>query len=94
MTGASVEATLEFESAKNEFGLDHNELRSGHGWYHHVSLVMLAFAVRHDGRLPAGDIVHLAVDGVELMDHSAFEPSTGWEALARRRSTRRSCWRC
>jgi hypothetical protein len=33
-----------FESAKNEFGLDHNESRSWHGWHRHVSLVMLAFA--------------------------------------------------
>ncbi len=40
-----------FESAKTELGLDHNETRSWHGWHHHVSLVMLAFAllavVRH-----------------------------------------------
>jgi len=31
-----------FETAKNEFGLDHNETRS---WHRHVSLVMLAFAM-------------------------------------------------
>src|ERR1044072_1958055 len=40
-----------FETAKNEFGLDHNETRSWHGWHRHVSLVMLALAmmaaVRH-----------------------------------------------
>jgi SRSO17 transposase len=40
-----------FETAKNEFGLDHNETRSWHGWHRHVSLVMLVFAmmavVRH-----------------------------------------------
>src|SRR6202049_4465531 len=35
----------EFNSAKNEFGLDHNESRSWHGWHRHVSLVMLAFAM-------------------------------------------------
>lgn len=29
----------------DEFGLDHNETRSWHGWYRHVSLVMLAFAM-------------------------------------------------
>jgi SRSO17 transposase len=29
-----------FETAKNEFGLDHNESRSWHGWHHHVSMVM------------------------------------------------------
>jgi SRSO17 transposase len=33
-----------FETAKNAFGLDHNETRSWHGWHRHVSLVMLAFA--------------------------------------------------
>src|SRR3979490_822021 len=34
-----------FETAKNEFGLDHNETRSWHGWHRHVWLVMLAFAM-------------------------------------------------
>jgi SRSO17 transposase len=34
-----------FETAKNEFGLDHNETRSWHGWHRHISLVMLAFAM-------------------------------------------------
>ena len=34
-----------FETAKNEFGLDHNETRSWHGWHRHVSFVMLAFAM-------------------------------------------------
>ena len=34
-----------FETAKNEFGLDHNETRSWHGWHRHVSLVMLGFAM-------------------------------------------------
>ncbi|EGO93858.1 IS701 family transposase [Acidiphilium sp. PM] len=34
-----------FETAKNEFGLDHNETRSWHGWHRHVSLVMLACAM-------------------------------------------------
>ena len=45
-----------FETAKNELGLDHNETRSWHGWYRHVSLVMLAFAmmavVRHHANTP------------------------------------------
>jgi SRSO17 transposase len=44
-----------FETAKNEFGLDHNETRSWHGWHRHVSLVMLVFAVmaiiRHKANL-------------------------------------------
>jgi len=34
-----------FETAKSEFGLDHNETRSWHGWHRHVSFVMLAFAM-------------------------------------------------
>lgn len=34
-----------FETTKNEFGLDHNETRSWHGWHRHVSLVMLAYAM-------------------------------------------------
>ena len=45
-----------FETAKNEFGLDHNETRSWHGWHRHVSLVMLAFAmmaaIRHKVNQP------------------------------------------
>ena len=45
-----------FETAKNEFGLDHNETRSWHGWHRHVSMVMLAFAmmaaIRHRANLP------------------------------------------
>jgi len=46
-----------FETAKNEFGLDHNESRSWHGWHRHVSLAMLAFAmlatIRHHANRPA-----------------------------------------
>src|ERR671913_449425 len=45
-----------FETAKNEFGLDHNETRSWHGWHRHVSLVMLAFAmlatIQHKANAP------------------------------------------
>ena len=45
-----------FETAKNEFGLDHNETRSWHGWHRHVSLAMLAFAmmaaIRHCANPP------------------------------------------
>src|SRR5215813_8473243 len=45
-----------FETAKNELGLDHNETRSWHGWYRHVSLVMLAFAmmaaIQHQANKP------------------------------------------
>jgi SRSO17 transposase len=46
-----------FETAKNEFGLDHNETRSWHGWHRHISLVMLAFAmmaaIQHQANKPA-----------------------------------------
>lgn len=45
-----------FEAAKNELGLDHNETRSWHGWHRHVSVVMLAFAmmaaIRHRANQP------------------------------------------
>lgn len=48
-----------FETAKNELGLDHNEMRSWHGWHRHVSLVMLAFAmtavIRHHANAPKND---------------------------------------
>jgi len=44
-----------FETAKNEFGLDHNETRSWHGWHRHVSLVMLAFAMMAAIRAPANE---------------------------------------
>lgn len=33
-----------FEAAKGEVGLDQYEVRSGHGWYRHVTLAMLAHA--------------------------------------------------
>src|ERR1035438_7438046 len=39
-----------FETAKNEFGLDHNESRSWHGWHRHVSMVMARLC--HDGGDP------------------------------------------
>src|SRR5450432_3508325 len=39
-----------WETAKNEFGLDHNETRSWHGWHRHVSFLMLAFAMRTTAR--------------------------------------------
>ena len=45
-----------FETAKNEFGLDHNESRSWHGSHRHVSMVMLALAmmavIRHRANPP------------------------------------------
>ena len=45
-----------FETAKNEFGLDHNETRSWHGWHRHFSLVMLAFAMMAVIRYRANDV--------------------------------------
>jgi SRSO17 transposase len=45
-----------FETGKNEFGLDHNETRSWHGWSRHVSMVMLAFAVMAIVRYQANQI--------------------------------------
>jgi len=45
VAGARWRIEESFETAKNEFGLDHNETRSWHGWHRHVSLVMLAFAL-------------------------------------------------
>ena len=58
-----------FETAKNEFGLDHNESRSWHGWHRHVSLVMLAFAmmatIRHRANLlPASQTARRASHAV------------------------------
>jgi len=34
-----------FATAKSEFGLDHNETRSYHGWHRHITLSMLVFAM-------------------------------------------------
>ncbi|MCA0338918.1 IS701 family transposase [Shinella sp. DD12] len=45
-----------FETAKNELGPDHNETRSCHGWHHHASLVMLAFAIMAVIRCRTNDV--------------------------------------
>ncbi len=46
----------QLRDCQNEFGLDHNETKSGHGWHRHVSLVMLAFAmmaaIQHQANKP------------------------------------------
>jgi SRSO17 transposase len=34
-----------FEIAQNEFGLNHDERPSWHGWHRHVSQVLCAFAI-------------------------------------------------
>ena len=64
-----------FETAKNEFGLDHNETRSWHGWHRHVSLVMLAFAmmaaIRHRANaMPPPKTKHKATSTTRRMNAS------------------------
>jgi len=44
-----------FESAKQETGLDHYEVRSWHGWRRHVTLSMAALAMLAVVRAQAGD---------------------------------------
>ncbi len=34
-----------FQIAKDQFGLDHTQVRSWHGWHRHTTLVMVAFAL-------------------------------------------------
>jgi hypothetical protein len=50
-----------FTLAKGQVGLDHDEVRGGHGWYRHITLALLALAVltvgaRTKGGLPARPI--------------------------------------
>jgi SRSO17 transposase len=71
-----------FETAENEFGLDHNETRSWHGWHgwhRHVSLVMLAFAM-------------MAVIRVSANTPPSDPPKT--MRSARRKTANRSGGRC
>ncbi|WP_247387674.1 transposase, partial [Bradyrhizobium sp. 143] len=67
-----------FETAKNEFGLDHNESRSWHGWHRHVSLVMLAFAmlaaIRHRANPPPPKKRNLAPRQKPKHNHTATDP--------------------
>jgi hypothetical protein len=35
MAAIMAKASITSETAKNEFGLDHNETRSWHGWHRH-----------------------------------------------------------
>ena len=44
--------------------------------------------------LPEGDIVHLIVDAVALMDLSGFEATYKVGRPAKRPSRRGFCWRC
>jgi hypothetical protein len=34
-----------FQITKDQFGLDHTQVRSWHGWHRHTTLVMVAFAL-------------------------------------------------
>jgi SRSO17 transposase len=43
-----------FEAAKQETGLDEDEVRSYHGWYRHITLSMLALAFLAVLRAKAG----------------------------------------
>ena len=56
-----------FETAKNEFGLDHNENRSWYGWHRHVSLVMLAFAMMAVIRYLANDVTPPKRPGMRII---------------------------
>jgi SRSO17 transposase len=60
-----------FEAAKNELGLDHNETRSWHGWYRHVSLVMLAYAMMAAVRLQA----NLPIPKKTMRRHARHHPA-------------------
>jgi SRSO17 transposase len=64
-----------FETAKNEFGLDHNETRSRHGWHRHVSFVMLAFAmmaaIRHQVNTPSPKKISLIRWSIKEIRHIA-----------------------
>jgi hypothetical protein len=67
-----------FEAAKNEFGLDHNESRSWHGWHRHVSLAMLAFAmmaaIRHRANPPPPKKRNGAHQQNPKHNHAATDP--------------------
>jgi len=49
-----------FETAKTEFGLDHNETRSWHGWHRHVWLVILGLLSLSKGAMMAAIMGSLA----------------------------------
>jgi len=82
-----------FEAAKNEFGLDHNETRSWHGWHRHVSMVMLAFAmmaaIRH--RANAGPPKKPCASGPNIPDPlvNPGNPPHRHEARSKAHPTRR-----
>jgi SRSO17 transposase len=67
-----------FDTAKTELGLDHNETRNRHGWHHHVSLVMLAFALLA--------VIRQRADAVRSpQERAAAERRPRWRARPSRR---------
>jgi hypothetical protein len=51
-----------FQVTKDQFGLDHAQVRSWHGWHRHATLTMLAFALTvlavHDDQPQSATTVH------------------------------------
>jgi SRSO17 transposase len=82
-----------FEMAKNEFGLDHNETRSSHGWHRHVSLVMLAFAmmaaIRHQANKPAPKKAKQRQEGA-AQPHPLVDPGNPAHSAPARTKTHRA----
>ena len=84
-----------FETAKNKFGLDHNESRSWHGWHRHVSLVMLGFAmmaaIQHQANKPTPKKPSRA-QRQDIRSHSLVDPGNpphSSTSRAKTHSTRR-----
>ncbi|MCL5734645.1 MAG: IS701 family transposase [Actinobacteria bacterium] len=46
-----------FKLAKGQVGLDHYEVRSWHGWYHHITLALLALAALAVGAAKRGGLL-------------------------------------
>jgi len=85
-----------FETAKNEFGLDHNESRSWHGWHRHVSLVMLAFAmmaaIQHQANKPTPKKTKSRAQRQDIRSHPLVDPGNpphSSTSRAKTHSTRR-----
>ena len=84
-----------FAECKSELGLDHYEMRFWPGWYHHMTLVLLAHhvLVRLQARLDQREGGHAQAtagpaapnDGLSGADDSAGDPGPGVPAPARAR---------
>src|SRR3984893_13704142 len=81
-----------FETAKNEFGLDHNESRSWHGWHRHVSMVMLAFAmmavIRHHANPPPPKKTNAEPRQTQKHHHAVIDPLVNPKSPPHRHQTR------